>query len=142
LRERPEDVPVLTRHFLHLFAPLGKKSVSNEAMNLLTRYAWPGNIRELQHVIRRALILSPKDQVESEDLPLDLQVDRASRQAAGPRGPVTTLGEVERQHILRVLEQVNGHRGQAAQVLGIDPKTLYRKLLIYRIAIPEPRSRR
>jgi len=111
-------------------------------MNLLTRYAWPGNIRELQHVIRRALILSPKDQVESEDLPLDLQVDRASRQAAGPRGPVTTLGEVERQHILRVLEQVNGHRGQAAQVLGIDPKTLYRKLLIYRIAIPEPRSRR
>ena len=142
LRERPEDVPVLTRHFLHLFAPLGKKSVSNEAMNLLTRYSWPGNIRELQHVIRRALILSPKDQVESEDLPLDLQVDRASRQAAGPRGPVTTLGEVERQHILRVLEQVNGHRGQAAQVLGIDPKTLYRKLLIYRIAIAEPRSRR
>jgi len=142
LRERPEDVPVLTRYFLQLFAPLGKKTVSNEAMNFLTRYSWPGNVRELQHVMRRALILSPKDQVEAEDLPLDLQVDRAPRGALASRGALATLGDVERQHILRVMEQAKGHRGQAAQILGIDPKTLYRKLLTYRIDIAEPRDRR
>jgi DNA-binding NtrC family response regulator len=142
LRERPEDIPALTRHFLHLFAPLGKKTMSNEAMNLLPRYSWPGNVRELQHVIRRALILSPKDQIEAEDLPLDLQVGRASAEVVSSRGALSTLGEVERQHILRVLEQVKGHRGQAAQILGIDPKTLYRKLLTYRIDVAEPRTRR
>lgn len=143
LRERPEDIPLLTRHFLQVFAPLGKKSVSNEATNFLTRYFWPGNVRELQHVIRRALILSPKDQIEPEDLPLDLQVSRASAGVVTSSGSLSTLGEVERQHILRVLEQVKGHRGQAAQVLGIDPKTLYRKLLTYRIEIEEPpRDRR
>jgi DNA-binding NtrC family response regulator len=142
LRERPEDVPLLTRHFLHVFAPLGKKSVSSDAMNVLSRYYWPGNVRELQHVMRRALILSPKDQVEPEDLPLDLQVNRASPGVVTSSGSLSTLGEVERQHILRVLEQVKGHRGQAAQILGIDPKTLYRKLLTYRIDIPEPPGRR
>lgn len=142
LRERPEDIPVLTRYFLHLFAPLGKKTVSNDAMKFLTRYSWPGNIRELQHVLRRALILSPKDQIEAEDLPLDLQVSRVSPGTAASSGTLPTLGEVEREHILRVLEQAQGHRGQAAQILGIDPKTLYRKLLIYRIPISEPRGRR
>ncbi len=142
LRERLEDIPVLTRHFLHLFAPLGKKTVSNDAMKFLTRYSWPGNVRELQHVLRRALILSPKDQIEAEDLPLDLQVSRVSPGAAASADSLPTLGEMERQHILRVLEQAQGHRGQAAQILGIDPKTLYRKLLAYRIPISEPRGRR
>ncbi len=142
LRDRSEDVPLLTRHFLHVFAPLGKKSVSSEAMNVLSRYYWPGNVRELQHVIRRALILSPKDQIEPEDLPLDLQVNRGSPGVVSSSGSLSTLGDVERQHILRVLEQCKGHRGQAAQILGIDPKTLYRKLLTYRIDIPEPRGRR
>lgn len=142
LRERPEDVPLLTQHFLQLFAPLGKKTMSRDAINYLTRYSWPGNVRELQHVIRRALILSPKDQIEAEDLPLDLQVDRVSKRVAASHGSPSTLGEVERQHILRVMEQAKGHRGEAAQILGIDPKTLYRKLLTYRIDIPEPRDRR
>lgn len=142
LRERPEDVPLLTRHFLHAFAPLGKKAISQEAIKFLTRYYWPGNVRELQHVIRRALILSPKDQIEPEDLPLDLQVNRASPGGVTSSGSFSTLGELERQHILRVMEQVEGHRGQAAQILGIDPKTLYRKLLIYRIEIAEPRGSR
>lgn len=142
LRERPEDIPLLTRHFLQMFAPLGKKTVSTEAMDYLTRYSWPGNVRELQHIIRRALILSPKSQIEPEDLPLDLQVDRISAGKPTPSGPLSTLEAVERQHIICVLEQVNGHRGQAAQILGIDPKTLYRKLLTYRIEIHEDRSRR
>ncbi|MBW8004553.1 MAG: sigma-54-dependent Fis family transcriptional regulator [candidate division NC10 bacterium] len=142
LRERPEDVPILTRHFLHVFAPLGKKAISQEAIKFLSRYYWPGNVRELQHVIRRALILSPKDQIEPEDLPLDLQVNRASPGGGTSSGSFSTLGELERAHILRVMEQVEGHRGQAAQILGIDPKTLYRKLLTYRIDIAEPRDSR
>ncbi|MFQ5848718.1 MAG: sigma-54-dependent transcriptional regulator [Candidatus Methylomirabilales bacterium] len=141
LRERTEDIPILTQHFLQLLAPLGKKTVSSKATNFLTRYSWPGNIRELQHVIRRALILCPQDRIEPEDLPLDLQVDQASPGGVPSGGSLSTLGEVERQHILRVLERVQGHRGQAAQMLGIDPKTLYRKLLTYRIEIPEPKGR-
>ena len=138
LRERREDIPLLTRHFLHLFSPLGKKTVSPEALRLLARYPWPGNIRELQHVIRRALILSPKAQIEPEDLPLDLQVDRGTP-VRRSSSSLSTLEEMERQHILRVLEEVKGHRGQAASILGIDPKTLYRKLIAYRIQIPDSR---
>ncbi|MFQ5882181.1 MAG: sigma-54-dependent transcriptional regulator [Candidatus Methylomirabilales bacterium] len=142
LRERPEDIPILTRHFLQLFVPLGKKSMSGEAMDLLTRYPWPGNIRELQHVIRRALILSPKAQIEPEDLPLDLQLGRATRaRRRAASSPLSTLEETERQHILRVLEEVKGHRGRAASILGIDPKTLYRKLIAYHIQIPDPSRR-
>ncbi len=141
LRERREDIPLLTQHFLHLFSPLGKKTISPEAMKLFTRYRWPGNIRELQHVIRRALILSPKTQIEPEDLPLDLQVERGApgRRSASPSS--ATLEEVERQHILQVLEEVKGHRGRAASILGIDPKTLYRKLIAYRIPTSQPSRR-
>ncbi|MEE9219964.1 MAG: sigma-54 dependent transcriptional regulator [candidate division NC10 bacterium] len=142
LRDRPEDIPLLTRHSLQVFAPLGKKTVSSEAMDLMVRYSWPGNVRELQHVIRRALILSPKSQIEPEDLPLDLQLDRITPGKSAPSGALSTLEEVERDHITRILEQVKGHRGQAAQILGIDPKTLYRKLLTYQISIQEVRGRR
>ncbi|MEA3509715.1 MAG: sigma-54 dependent transcriptional regulator, partial [candidate division NC10 bacterium] len=142
LRERPEDIPVLTRHFLRFFAPLGKKTVSTEAIELLTRYSWPGNVRELQHILRRALILSPKAQIEPEDLPLDLQVDWSSSGGSASAGSFSTLEDLERQHILRVLEHAKGHRGQAAQILGIDPKTLYRKILTYRLDKPQPRARR
>ncbi|MFQ5656434.1 MAG: sigma-54-dependent transcriptional regulator [Candidatus Methylomirabilales bacterium] len=142
LRERPEDIPVLTRHFLRLFAPLGKKTIGSEAMDLLTRYSWPGNVRELQHILRRALILSPRAQIEPEDLPLDLQIDWASPKGSSSPGTLTTLEDMERQHIVRVLEHAKGHRGQAAQILGIDPKTLYRKILTYRLDKPQPRARR
>jgi len=140
LRDRRGDIPPLVQHILEQQAALGRKTVSPEALDLLTAYPWPGNVRELQHVIRRALILAPTDRIGPEDLPLDLRVPPgllAPAAPALPAGPLTTLQELERQHIVRVLTEVKGHRGRAAEILGIDPKTLYRKLRAYRI--PDPR---
>jgi DNA-binding NtrC family response regulator len=140
LRDRRGDIPPLVQHILEQQAALGRKTVSPEALDLLTAYPWPGNVRELQHVIRRALILAPTDRIGPEDLPLDLRVRPgllAPAAPALPAGPLTTLQELERQHIVRVLTEVKGHRGRAAEILGIDPKTLYRKIRAYRI--PDPR---
>ena len=138
LRNRRGDVPPLVQHILEQQAALGRKTVTPEALELLTAYPWPGNVRELQHVIRRALILAPTDRIGPEDLPLDLRVRAGPLSPAHllPPGPLTTLEDVERQHIVRVLTDVKGHRGRAAEILGIDPKTLYRKIRAYRIADP------
>jgi len=141
LRDRPGDIPPLVQHILEQQAALGRKTVSPEALDLFMAYPWPGNVRELQHVIRRALILAPTDRIGPEDLPLDLRVRPgllAPAAPALPAGPLTTLQELERQHIVRVLTEVKGHRGRAAEILGIDPKTLYRKIRVYRI--PDPRQ--
>jgi DNA-binding NtrC family response regulator len=147
LRERPEDILFLARHFLEAYASLGRKTFSPRSEAALLAYSWPGNVRELQHAIQRSLILSAGEVIEPEDLPMDLL-----RVPGGPGGapasaaglPASTaplndpgsasalsLEEIERRHILAVLEQVGGHRGRAAAILGIDPKTLYRKLQSY-----------
>ncbi len=89
---------------------------------LLREYGWPGNVRELQNVVHRTLLLSKKDTIEPEDLPADL--------TAAPRPASSRLEDVEREHILKVLKKA-GQRGKAAEILGMDPKTLYRKLLSY-----------
>jgi DNA-binding NtrC family response regulator len=148
LRERPEDILALARHFLEAYSNLGRKTLSPRAEASLQRYGWPGNVRELQHAIQRSLILSPRDVIEPEDLPMDVQVGAPGAPAPPPPGGAGThpqgspgppappgapfsLEELEKQHILAVLAQVNGHRGKAAALLGIDPKTLYRKLQGY-----------
>ncbi|HEV8662832.1 MAG TPA: sigma-54 dependent transcriptional regulator [Candidatus Methylomirabilis sp.] len=138
LRDRRGDIPLLVQHILEQQAALGRKGVSPEALELLTAYAWPGNVRELQHVLRRALILAPADRIGPEDLPLDLRIHADSPAANPPpvSGRLTTLEDIEREHIVRVLTEVKGHRGRAAEILGIDPKTLYRKIRAYRITDP------
>lgn len=120
LRERPEDIPLLIEHFAARPALGRRVRFSEEALRALSGYAWPGNVRELQNVIYRLLLLSKGDLVRKEDLPPDL--------GAGG-SPARTLAEVEREHILKVLKESGGQRGKAAADLGIDPKTLYRKLV-------------
>jgi DNA-binding NtrC family response regulator len=119
LRERPEDVPALIEHFVAA-APLGRRvSFSEGALRALSGYSWPGNVRELQNVVYRLLLLAKDDLVRAEDLPPGL----------GPGGGgARTLAELEREHILKALRESGGRRGKAAAALGIDPKTLYRKL--------------
>jgi len=144
LRERPEDILPITRHFLGAYANLGRKSLSPRAEAVLQTYAWPGNVRELQHAIQRSLILAPRDVIEPEDLPMDVQTGAAAAPppvpvpvpAGMPPAPGTPLSleDLEKHHILAVLQQVDGHRGRAATILGIDPKTLYRKLQGYGLA--------
>jgi two-component system response regulator AtoC len=128
LRERPEDILLLAEYFLAERPSASPMRLSEEVATALHRYSWPGNVRELRHVIQRAVMLAPGDVIEVHDLPLDLQ---ASGEPA--ESPPLRLDTMERKHIVTVLQQVKGHRGRAAAVLGIDPKTLYRKTVAYRI---------
>ena len=123
LRERPEDIPLLVEHLINSNPTCKHKRFSQEALNVISRYPWPGNVRELQNVIHRTLLLSKGDLIEAPDLPLDLQEDRGTSSAR--------LEDVEREHILRVFKASGGQRGKTAEALGIDPKTLYRKLESY-----------
>jgi len=146
LRERgAEDIAQLARHFLRLYARRhrrGARSIDPAALVLLERYAWPGNIRELEHCIESAVVLCRGPVV----LPahLSLPVAGAPRPAEpvpiadvdGDRdggAPPLTLAEAERRHILRVLEQADGNRTRAAVLLGIGRNTLARKLRQYGI---------
>ncbi len=128
LRERPEDILLLAEHFLRDRPSSSPMRLSGEAAHTLQRYSWPGNVRELRHVIQRAVMLAPGAVIELQDLPLDIQASGGEGEAEPRR-----LDAQERKHIVDILRQVKGHRGKAATVLGIDPKTLYRKVLAYQI---------
>jgi two-component system response regulator AtoC len=123
LRDRPEDIPVLLDHFIKRAPEFRRKRFSKEALAVLSRYSWPGNVRELQNVLNRTLLLSKNDVIEPSDLPLDI----CGMQQSGS----ARLEDMEREHILKVLKASAGQRNRAAEALGIDPKTLYRKLSGY-----------
>jgi DNA-binding NtrC family response regulator len=125
LRERVVDIPPLIDMVQGSNQAFKQKRFSREALKMLTEYSWPGNVRELQNVVHRTLLMSKGDMIEPSDLPIDLSTDRRT---AGSR-----LEDIEREHILRTLKWAGGQRGKAAEALGIDPKTLYRKLASYGI---------
>ena len=136
LRERTEDVPALVAHFLQRHAQSAGRPAPRfapAAMAALERYPWPGNVRELSHVIERMVALAKGPQIEFEDLPSVVRHGTARRAEAIQTG-LQTLHDVERAHILAVLQSVGGVRQRAAAILGIDRKTLYRKLLRYGLA--------
>jgi DNA-binding NtrC family response regulator len=145
LRERREDVGLLAQHFLETNATYGLKRLSPAALAALESYAWPGNVRELLHVIQRGVILCKGDEITPIDLPPEIAGRPAAAAGSAPpaapavaaTGGAPTLEAMERQHIITTLRQVGGHRGKAAQLLGIDPKTLYRKILGYQITPAE-----
>jgi DNA-binding NtrC family response regulator len=134
LRQRKEDVPLLIEHFLHQFRLPGRpvKMVSKEASAFLVDYPWPGNVRELANTIERLVILSPGPVIGPVDLPPDV---REPQQAlAEVDAPDLPLIEMERRHIVKVLERTQGKKAEAARLLGIHLKTLNRKLKQYRIS--------
>jgi two-component system, NtrC family, response regulator AtoC len=124
LRDRKGDIALLAAHFLKKTG--GKpRSLSRAAVQKLEAYPWPGNIRELQMVVRRAAVLASRETLEPEDLPLEAK--SAGGWKAAMRGGMT-LAEVEAEYIRKVLDENDGHRGRTAKALGIDAKTLYNKL--------------
>ncbi|HMK50375.1 MAG TPA: sigma-54 dependent transcriptional regulator [Thermodesulfovibrionales bacterium] len=125
LRERREDIPLLVQHIIHIKPEFKHKKLSDKAMEILVNYAWPGNVRELQNVIYRALFLSSGSTIEPHDLSPDLT---SGTTVSGRR-----LEDIEKDHILKVFREVNGQKRKAAEILGVDPKTLYRKLHRYGI---------
>jgi two-component system response regulator AtoC len=130
LRERPSDVPLLVEHFVRKYAARERRrdaGTSQEAMALFCRYGWPGNVRELENVIERALAMS-KDGII---LPSDLPVEVSQAQRIAPTGLIDDrprLAELERRYIELVLRETGGNKKRAAEILGIDRRTLYRTL--------------
>ena len=136
LRERTGDVAHLVEHFRIRHATAAGKpppSFAPRALEALETYPWPGNVRELSHVVERTVVLARGAQIAWEDLPSVVR-HGTSRRAEAIQTGLETLDEVERAHILAVLDRVGGVRSRAAAVLGIDRKTLYRKLLRYGLA--------
>jgi DNA-binding NtrC family response regulator len=135
LRQRREDVPVLIEHFLSLYRERFTRpalDLSHEARRGLAEYDWPGNVRELRNALERAVALSTADRIEAgQVLPsVAARVGGPAAEGAAAATPAT-LEELERRHILRVLEETGGNRERAAAVLGISSRTLYRKLREY-----------
>lgn len=134
LRERGNDILLLAQSFISQLAPRFNKSVTaiaQPAAACLLAYHWPGNVRELRNVIERALALSLHDQLTMEDLPE--QIKHRSGEAPIPagltdNGRILALEEMEQRYIHQVLDQLDGNRTLAARLLGVDRKTLYRKL--------------
>ncbi len=147
LKERTVDIPVLASRFLARYCannglPLDAKQFSRDAMNLLTAYPWPGNIRELESTVARAALSSPGRLIRDSDVEFlhgpDLAADQVSQ------GPLPSLRDAERSHVLRVLEAVQWNKREAARVLDISRGTLYRKIDEYGLvpSTGEARKRR
>ena len=142
LRERMDDLVPLIAHFLEKHGRrLGRTgcTLSPEAMEALRRHLWPGNARELENALERALVLGRDDVLWPEDLPEALRT-RGPLAERSPEGPPQPLSAVEREHILKTLRAVRGNKAAAARLLGLDRKTLYRKLEYYGLRPPEPRD--
>ncbi len=147
LRERMEDLPELVETFVARFAEKNGKAVSHvsdDAMTLLKSYSWPGNIRELEHAIERAVAMTNTSVLFPEDFPPEVRRPDGGHGAAGgvgstqagtstAPGPQTSLEEMERVHIVKVLQETGFNKSRASEILGIDRATLYRKAQRYGI---------
>jgi DNA-binding NtrC family response regulator len=133
LRDRREDIALLVSHFLQKFAQQHGEPIrrfSSEAMRVLMTHAWPGNVRELENAVEHALTMGSDDILTVQDLPASITAPERDivEEAVIDNVP---LSEVERRYILRILEKMGGHQIRTAQVLGIDRRTLYRRLRQY-----------
>jgi DNA-binding NtrC family response regulator len=152
LRERPEDIDPLARHLLKQLCGANIPELTEEALDALRAYSWPGNVRQLRNCLERAVLLANDGRITLNELPPEV-----ARQAAAPvaimtaaqgsnteAGSITSqnsssaaspasLREVERQQILAALDQTGWHRGKTAEILGISPSTLYRRLRDYNL---------
>jgi DNA-binding NtrC family response regulator len=145
LRERRDDIPLLVAHLLRKHTPEGQvlPAVDENAMRALTAYSWPGNVRELENVIERAVTLCQGGHITLDDLPDKLR--REGVDAGAPRltaddlaelfSGLPDLDEIERRYLLHVLEATGGNRKRAAEILGINRKTLYRMAARFRLEL-------
>lgn len=142
LRERRADIPAFIEYFLTIYRQRFNRpalSLSGEARHRLETSSWPGNVRELRNCLERAIALSPTDTIEAGQLMLAGDGGQAPGTGSSPQTLISgsqpsTLYELERQHILRVLSEAGGNRERAAAILGISARTLYRKLREYEMS--------
>jgi DNA-binding NtrC family response regulator len=146
LRERPEDIEPLTVHLLKQLAGPTPPELSPETLAALRSYSWPGNVRQLRNTLERAVLLANDGRITTAELPPEIvspavafRPAAAAPDASGavapgqPAAVQPPLREVERQQILAALEQTGWHRGKTAEMLGISPSTLYRRLRDYNL---------
>ena len=138
LRGRGTDILLLARHFVEQFSIRSDKQIagiSNAVSEKLLNYTWPGNIRELRNTIERAVVLTRYEKISVDDLPEKIRDYKTSNMLFGSDNPseLIPVQEVERRYILHVLKTVGGNKTLAARVLGLDRKTLYRKLQYYKV---------
>jgi two-component system, NtrC family, response regulator AtoC len=138
LKDRQEDIPLLANHFIQKFAPESNPAIheiSKDAMAILMSHTWPGNVRELENVIERAVTLGRGPAIEPRDLPPNLAggtnpLERALAKEA-------TLEDLEKDYIAMILRRTKGHQIRAASILGIDRRTLYRKIRRFSLKLGE-----
>lgn len=151
LRERPEDIEPLALHLLKQLGGANPPALTPEALDALTAYSWPGNVRQLRNCLERAVLLSNDARITTAELPPEVARPSSFMRPASANGALgvsaasnapaamdstsapTSLREVERQQILSALEQTGWHRGKTAELLGISPSTLYRRLRDYNL---------
>jgi len=133
LKERREDIPLLVKHFTQKYSLAFNKHVNgmqDQALRILLHYSFPGNVRELENIVERGVALTDCDLIRVQDLPQDLrQLEFNTVHGEG----LATLEEMEKRHLLKVLEKTGDNKGLAAQVLDIPRTTLWRKLKAYGI---------
>jgi DNA-binding NtrC family response regulator len=131
LRDRAEDVPALAEHFVRKYAQRFRRpmrSIAPDAMAILQRYPWPGNIRELENLIERTVAIGDGEQLELSDIPMDFQMEALP--SSGAEGSLLdeACETFERNFIKRALQKCNNHRADTAKYLGIPLSTLKYKL--------------
>jgi DNA-binding NtrC family response regulator len=135
LRKRRDDIPLLVNHFLTKYNenidPKHQKLIVKSAMEVLVNYSWPGNVRELENVIERAVILSEGNEIKVDALPDKIQQKEPNSQGLIMDKVQVTLEELEREYLIKVLDDTNWQKKKASAILGINASTLYRKIQRY-----------
>ncbi len=142
LRERRTDIPLLAERFLHLASERvgrGRFRFAEESLRTLVAYDWPGNVRELESAVEHAALRARGNEVTPEDLPAKLQSPEIRAHAQSPLtvlyGDLPSLAELERRYLIYVLDSLSGNRSRAAEIMGIDRRTLYRMAERYGIKL-------
>ena len=133
LRDRKEDIPALTKHFLHEFSIKRGVSmeISPEAMQCLVEYNYPGNVRELKNIIERASVLAPEPVIRPDDLPSDLLEVNGYKDPGESFLISEAVAKTEKQLLVKALARTQGKKGEAAELLGISRKNLWEKMKLY-----------
>jgi transcriptional regulator with PAS, ATPase and Fis domain len=136
LRDRKEDIPTLVDHFLHKISETSgkaEKRLDVDALALILRYHWPGNVRELENEVYKLSVFSEGDVINIDDI--NRHQDLFNKLTnLDDESPLESIEEVERKQIVRALHETAGHRGKAAQILGISRATIFRKIKQYGIS--------
>ncbi|ADH87108.1 sigma-54-dependent transcriptional regulator [Desulfurivibrio alkaliphilus] len=140
LRQRREDIPLLAHHFLAKYNAKYDKQVQTIPAPVITRlldHSWPGNVRELENAVERALLFCPGQELQAEHLPpLETGGEEAELHTTADDAKSLTMASMEKKLIIKALQRANGHRGKTAELLGISPASLWRKIKKYEINTP------